>query len=252
MSLCTTPTLACYNRECNGCGVTLAEHHIRNHLKADPEQQAAKRHAWVLVKKDKGQRMRMWRRRTLQDLLSKLQEELAPYSKHVFLYWFQHMQYKLLLSSLSSLPKKPAVAECDFSENYLCEYQGEVQSAYWGYNQDSVYPNSLRITSASTKTRSRAHSGAITKSVYILLSCTTLVVTAQPLSQNTSTSWGTIFSMTQTPSITSLKDCSNTCRKKASSGLQLVRENRWRLDGATQIKPSCSSIFQAKRDVELA
>ena len=61
MSLCTTPTLARYNRECNRCGVTLVERRIRNNIKVDPEQQAAKWHAWVLVKKDKGQRMRMWR-----------------------------------------------------------------------------------------------------------------------------------------------------------------------------------------------
>ena len=41
MSLCTTPTLARYNRECNRCGITLGEHNVRNNLKADPEQQAA-------------------------------------------------------------------------------------------------------------------------------------------------------------------------------------------------------------------
>ena len=144
MSLCAAPTLACYDRECSKCGVTLVEHHIRNNLKVDPGQQAVKWHAWMLVKKEKGQRReKVEMNGTLQDLLLKLQEELAPYSKHVFLYRFQYMQYKLLLSSLTLLPDKRAVVVCDFSENYLCKYQDEVQSAHWGYNQVTVHPTVL-------------------------------------------------------------------------------------------------------------
>ena len=53
------------------------------------------------------------------------------------------MQYKLLLSSLTLLPGKRAVVVCDFSENYLCKYQDEVQSAHWGYSQVTVHPTVL-------------------------------------------------------------------------------------------------------------
>ena len=57
----------------------------------------------MLVKKEKGQRReKVEMKGTLQDLLLKLQEELAPYSKHVFLYRFQYMQYKDLVARQTS------------------------------------------------------------------------------------------------------------------------------------------------------
>ena len=187
MSLCTVPTLACYNRECSKCAVTLVEHHIRNNLKVDPGQQVAKWHAWMLVKKEKGQRReRVEVKGTLLDLLLKLQEELAPCSKHVFVYRFQYMQYKLLLSSLTLLPDKRAVVVCDFSENCLCKYQDEVQSTHWGYNQVTVHPT---------------------------------VLSARPLSLTTLSSWATTFSMTCTSTITSWTESSTFCEKRESPSL---------------------------------
>ena len=43
---------------------------------------------------------------------------------------------------MQSLPRTAVVLN-DFSENYLCKYQDEVQSAHWGYNQVIIHPSVL-------------------------------------------------------------------------------------------------------------
>lgn len=47
------------------------------------------------------------------------------------------MQMKTLLSSL---PLNWAVVVMDFSENFHCHYQNEIQSVYWSYTQITVHP----------------------------------------------------------------------------------------------------------------
>lgn len=147
ISLCQTPSLSCYNRKCADCGVKLVQCYIADNLTADPAQQPVKWQTWALVKKDKGQRReKITITGNLDDLIKNPSQDLTEFSKHIFTYRFQHMQYKLLMNSLTSaMPNKTAIAVCDFAENHLCKYQDEVQSAHWGYkyNQVTVHPTVL-------------------------------------------------------------------------------------------------------------
>ena len=80
ISLCSTPSLACYNRKCTACGVKLVLQHIANNLTVvDPSTQEVKWQTWTLVKKDKGQRReKVTIRRSLHDLIKKLEQDVDP------------------------------------------------------------------------------------------------------------------------------------------------------------------------------
>ena len=138
-SLCPVPALACLERKCKNCGISCIEDYIQSAMTSDLAQKV-KWQVWEMVKKEKGQRKeKVLREGTLAELTSQLLVELSTLSKHIFVHRWQHNAFRTLLSKLPTLPKS-AIAVMDFSENYLCKWQDEVQSAHWGYNQVTIHP----------------------------------------------------------------------------------------------------------------
>ena len=72
-----------------------------------------------MVKKETGQRKEKVKHQdTIADMIEALLRSLATFSKHVFTFRWQFLQFKTLLSKVPA--SKAAVAVCDFAENYLC------------------------------------------------------------------------------------------------------------------------------------
>lgn len=136
-STCPEPALSCLNRSCKECGI----HRVRLGLETNlqtPDGTHVKWKCWEIVTTEKGKRRELITKEgTIRMLLDELMTELTPFSKHLFNFRWQFMQYKSLKSSL---PANWALVVMDFAENFLCKYQNEVQSAHWGYNQVTVHP----------------------------------------------------------------------------------------------------------------
>ena len=96
--------------------------------------------AWEAVQRGKHRRQDLVEKDgTLDALICLLLDELHKFAYHIFVARWQHMQFRGRLSVLHERPSM-AVALFDFSENYLCCYQDEIQVAHWGYSQVMLHP----------------------------------------------------------------------------------------------------------------
>ena len=142
LSVCLYPTLSRLDRTCKECGVQCVEQKIKWPARVKYTV-PVKWYMWQMVKKEKGQRREKFMQDgTLGGLLSDLMKELKPLTRHIFTHRWQHRELKQLLAKMQSLPRTTVVLN-DFSENYLCKYQDEGQSAHWGYNQVTIHPSVL-------------------------------------------------------------------------------------------------------------
>lgn len=73
---------------------------------------------------------------TLSDALAELRKQLVSFLAHVFV---KRRQSECFEKCKNSVSEKCALIQVDFSENYLSQYQDEVQSAHWHYNQVTVF-----------------------------------------------------------------------------------------------------------------
>lgn len=135
-SLCPVPTLACSNRTCPNCGVDKVRTSI---LQLVDKSQSIKWEIWKMVEVEKGgkRREKVQRQGNVGDLVEELMTELEPFSKHLLNFRWQYQQVRDIQSKL---PSTWALVILDFSENFLCKWQDEVQSAHWGYNQVTIHP----------------------------------------------------------------------------------------------------------------
>ena len=74
---------------------------------------------------------------TVEQLVNELEEDLKPFSKHLFNAKWQSKQFDDLKNNV---PTEWVVFCLDFAENYNCHYQDEAQSAHWSYNQATIHP----------------------------------------------------------------------------------------------------------------
>jgi hypothetical protein len=70
-------------------------------------------------------------------LVTDLCEEMESFASHAFVGKWQYNQYKELKKNL---PEGWVLSVCDFAENYRCNYQDEISSAYYQYEQATVHP----------------------------------------------------------------------------------------------------------------
>ena len=92
---------------------------------------------WEHVKDGKSLRMeKIMKSGTVDECVSELLQELGPLSWHVF---NAEWQQKQLQSLKKELPEGWALATCDFTENFLCRFQDEPQSAHWAHIDKSPY-----------------------------------------------------------------------------------------------------------------
>ncbi|KAK3718975.1 hypothetical protein QZH41_003331 [Actinostola sp. cb2023] len=70
---------------------------------------------------------------TVEEALQSLDTKMPPFLKHVFI---KRNQARFFQEKIKNLKPEEAVVQFDFSENYTCLQQDEIQSAY--YNQEQV------------------------------------------------------------------------------------------------------------------
>ncbi|KAK7484163.1 hypothetical protein BaRGS_00024533, partial [Batillaria attramentaria] len=141
VSTCSPATLSCIERQCKECGTKLARQLLYERLTSTTSAPVTWSQ-WEMVKKEKGQRKeKVEHTGTVTELIESLLHDLAPFTKHVFVHRWQHMQFRTVVSKVTS--QRIAVAVCDFAENHLCRWQDEVHSAHWGYSQVTVHPTVL-------------------------------------------------------------------------------------------------------------
>ena len=74
---------------------------------------------------------------TLHDIMAELETELSTLSVHLFQARWQQDQFSSLIRNP---PAKSVILVMDFSENFTCTTQREVQSAHWAQTQVTLHP----------------------------------------------------------------------------------------------------------------
>ena len=127
----------CIDRECENCGTSK----IQKVLIAQAPKHDTDVHwkVWenVTVKTNSKRKMIVQKTGKIQELISQTLKELESFSQHIFLAKWQYHQYNELKNNLK---EGTVVMTMDFSENYRCENQREIQSAHFGYSQLTLHP----------------------------------------------------------------------------------------------------------------
>ena len=121
--------LPCINRECLRCGVHLLRSRFEEFLNDNRDRTTRK--CWCLIKEDNytakrwlketvSQRRLVTKSGPFHELLSELEEEMKPFSLHLFNAAWQHQQFASLKANLAS---KWLLTLMDFGENPMCHYQ---------------------------------------------------------------------------------------------------------------------------------
>ena len=96
----------------------------------------------------KGERIRTTERRkqqncrkysggTVEHLLFSFQENVHAFMDHVFV---KRKQSNFVKEKMSNFQPIEAIIQVDFSENYACLHQDEIQSAHWYQEQVTLFP----------------------------------------------------------------------------------------------------------------
>lgn len=76
-------------------------------------------------------------RASLNDMVIETMDELSSLAKHLFNAKWQQNQFSVLLKDIL---KDWIVLNIDFSENYSCVSQHEIQTAHWYHEHVTIHP----------------------------------------------------------------------------------------------------------------
>ncbi len=133
----------CIQRKCKDCGIGSLD---KYNLFPEDSETSVEWNKWevkeVEIHSAKGKkkikkRTLVRKHGTMKDLLEELKSEVAPHAEHLFNKEWQHSQFKELRDKLG---KKDVLTVWDFSENYKCNFQREVQSAYYSQESATLHP----------------------------------------------------------------------------------------------------------------
>ncbi|XP_033630608.1 uncharacterized protein LOC117292604 [Asterias rubens] len=135
---------SCITRKCTKCGVDKMDQRLHPIL-ADPNK-SIKWKRWTMVTttcftkkgtKQVKKRKPIEMKGTAMDLVTELKTEIHPFSEHLFNKDWQNNQQKNLLNNIHM---DEVLGVYDFAENFKCEHQREVQSAYYAQDSATVHP----------------------------------------------------------------------------------------------------------------
>ena len=126
-------------RTCSLCGVDRFCTRLRKTLEQQEKlNQPVAWRKWEKTEDEAGKRKDLVQKKGVYlGLVQELQDELNKLAVHRADALRQRKQHQSLQENT---PPRWVVATMDFAENYLCVYQGEVQSAHWGYRQITIHP----------------------------------------------------------------------------------------------------------------
>ena len=133
------PNLRCLERSCTNCNSK-----VQNVLKPldNFKDEQIQWHHWeyvTLTAKDKQKRIMscVEKNTTIAVLLKSLEADMHVYPIHIFRANWQHQQMAL---SIERVQSDEAIILMDYSENYRCVYQNEVQSGFFDQRQVTIHP----------------------------------------------------------------------------------------------------------------
>ncbi|EDO29585.1 predicted protein [Nematostella vectensis] len=92
---------------------------------------------------------------TVEEALDCLSEKIPSFLEHVFI---KRKQSAFFEDSIANLNENEAVVQVDFSENYACQHQDEIQSAHWCQEQVTLFTVAIWAKdSANTDTTCNSH-----------------------------------------------------------------------------------------------
>lgn len=131
-SLCQNYNNFCIDRQCENCGISSLLTSIRSNIDEGAQIK------WSRWEKTESARKDLVCKETSVEEFKKIFEvDALRISRHLKTAEWQRVQYQSLKNNL---PPHHAMCTVDFSENYLCKFQHEVQSAHWSYRQVTVHP----------------------------------------------------------------------------------------------------------------
>ena len=141
-TLCSGDSIQCINRKCDNCGVSKLHEHFSEFLR----NTSIRYQKWVYVEPEKQTGSKRCRLVTLRvdgdDFLCELKASLELFPQHLFTSKNQH---DAMNTVIKNLPMKHAVVVLDFSENYACLVDDEVQSAHWTIQQVTLHPMTVYV-----------------------------------------------------------------------------------------------------------
>lgn len=144
MSLCDKDSdfnkRECLERNCSMCGV----HKITTHFQPLSQMSGEKTLKWKrweartikCAGKDVRRQMLVEKEGSIDVLLMEFAKEMGPHANHTFVADWQRKQYRHITQNL---PEGWVVSVADFAENYRCVNQDEIQSAYYNYQQATLF-----------------------------------------------------------------------------------------------------------------
>ena len=132
---------ACISRTCESCGINSLQL-LEEEIDTTPNAPKVKweRFEYVNIQQADGQEKRkmqlVLKGTGPADLFKHLKELLNSFPSHQFRASWQHEQLERLLDKL---PKNHVCCIHDYSKNYSCYYQNEMQSCYYSQTQASIH-----------------------------------------------------------------------------------------------------------------
>lgn len=129
-AICTSATEQCYLSTCSNCS---SRDNIHNMLQSVENRSDFKINLWEKREK-RIEKCKMTY--SFQEISTILIERLPHFLRHHFI---KRQQENSFNKDKTSACSEKFIIQCDFSENYTCFYQNEIQSAHWHQSQITVF-----------------------------------------------------------------------------------------------------------------
>lgn len=129
--VCQNPSSKCYLSECPVCSKRSRITEKLNRIQNDKDE-----YELYLWEQREDRIMKSKLTYSLEELKDLFLKKLPQFLQHHFV---KRNQEKMFQSDKKKACSTHLVVQCDFSENYTCSYQQEVQSAHWKQSQVTVF-----------------------------------------------------------------------------------------------------------------
>lgn len=138
-----TSDVQCLRRECQNCGVKCLQHYLKPLIdQCTCTDRMVSWHQWEsidIAKDDKTKRCVSCvpKEADIETFMTCLEKDMEEYPEHVFRATWQQQQMKKCVDQVC---EGSIAIVMDFSENYGCVFQSEVQSGFFDRNQVTIHP----------------------------------------------------------------------------------------------------------------
>lgn len=137
----TNPAIKCLRRECQQCGVKFLQNYLKPFIETCSDGQVSW-HQWESIEIAKDDKVKRCvscvpKEADIKTFISCLEKDMQEYPEHIFRATWQQQQMGICVDKI----REGSIAMVmDFSENYGCVFQSEVQSGFFDRNQVTIHP----------------------------------------------------------------------------------------------------------------